>query len=388
MTTEDDGGATAPRERTIDDKFRDIDAIERGARRGEADRLREARRLVRAADEGGAYDARINDLDVADEFAFESVASSCEAEAPPRRELVARGAAFGVSFLDDAMRALLPTDLVLIGADTGAGKTEIATIIGSSNARAGRRVGMFALEAEQDEIARRLIFRETARLLAKDGLRERMAYIDWYLGAVSPQAKRYEEIARKIVAQTYENLHVHYRGRSFTALDYERLMKRHRVNLDVMVLDHLHVIDSDDANEMRGQKSTIKTIRDSALDAGIAVIAVSHLRKRDRNRAKMPGLEDFHGSSDIVKMATHAVMLTRGDAVDGWPGYIVPTLIEVAKDRRSGASKLVARIGFDLRTNSYAVDYEIGRMVDDEFVALMACDVPTWAKHATNGGAR
>jgi replicative DNA helicase len=63
---------------------------------------------------------------------------------------------FGVQFLDEAVGGIYSNDLVLYGAKTGIGKTQLATITAMANAANGKRVHFFALEAEQHEIERRI----------------------------------------------------------------------------------------------------------------------------------------------------------------------------------------------------------------------------------------
>ena len=61
---------------------------------------------------------------------------------------------------------------------------------------------------------------------------------------------------------------------------------------------------SDDPNENRAVKNIVKRIRDVSLAIGVPVIVVAHLRKKDRiPRPLAPDLDDFHGASDITKIA-------------------------------------------------------------------------------------
>jgi replicative DNA helicase len=55
---------------------------------------------------------------------------------------------FGVTYLDAALKGICPNDLILIGATSGAGKTELCAQIARINAKLGKRVNYIALEAE------------------------------------------------------------------------------------------------------------------------------------------------------------------------------------------------------------------------------------------------
>ena len=87
---------------------------------------------------------------------FVSAAERVTNERPERAELVGRQLSYGIQFLDDILRGILPHDLILLGASTGAGKTEAAKQIAMHNALLGKRVHYFALEAEPKEIERRV----------------------------------------------------------------------------------------------------------------------------------------------------------------------------------------------------------------------------------------
>ena len=91
---------------------------------------------------------------------------------------------FHVGFLDDYFRGILPHDLILIGADTGAGKTDLVSAIARRNAQDGRNVHIIALEAEPLEIERRTKFAYIAWQAAerKNTNLDRINYVDWYLG--------------------------------------------------------------------------------------------------------------------------------------------------------------------------------------------------------------
>ena len=81
---------------------------------------------------------------------------------------------------------------MLIGAETGAGKTALATAIAKNNANAGRRVYYIALEAEPKEIERRIKYELITEFAARDNLPEKydLTYVDWYRGCSSRSKTR------------------------------------------------------------------------------------------------------------------------------------------------------------------------------------------------------
>jgi replicative DNA helicase len=317
---------------------------------------------------------------------FESSADRIKGERLDRRELVARGLPFGVPFLDDLLRSILPHDLVLLGAETGAGKTEMARIISSSNAKAGRNVYYFALEAEPKEIERRTKFAILCELVGerRSGRLGELNYPDWYREKCNDAIAGLDGEAEEILAEKYKTLHTYYRGSKFDHTDIKRLFLAIQSQADLIVLDHLHYVDIEDDNENRGFKTTIKMIRDVALGIGKPVILIAHLRKRDqRAKSIVPHVEDFHGSSDIIKVVTSAVMLAPARCMPSTEDGISNTFMHVPKDRMGGQTGLVALCQFDRRLKSYAPHYTLGRSAKggDGFEQLGIGEVPRWAKH-------
>lgn len=136
---------------------------------------------------------------------------------------------------------------------------------------------------------------------------------------------------------------------------------------DLIVLDHLHYIDTDGDEENRVYAEAIKTIRDIVLRYEIPVIVVCHLRKDSTFKGTptiVPKLEDFHGTSNIGKIATTAIMLGRAfDREPSAPGYFLqPTYMRVTKSRMDGGrTYFVALTEFNTRTNCYEPVYKLGR---------------------------
>jgi replicative DNA helicase len=299
----------------------------------------------------------------------------------------ARALKFHHPFLDDILRGISPHDLVLIGAETGAGKTELATAIAKANARAGKRVHYIALEAEDGEIERRTKYGLIVKL-AMEAQHEHvgdLSFADWMMGRCEHVAAPFDHDADRIFAEQYRSLHTFYRGAQFGHDDVQRLFSAVREETDLIVLDHLHYVDlADDESEHRGFARTVKMIRTVALQLGKPVILIAHLRKRDlRAKQLVPHIEDFHGSSELIKNVTHAVMLAPARGIESkW--HDAPTFVYVPKDRRSGATGLVALCTYDLRWRMYRSTYALGRMVDSgtTFEPLKPQDFPRWAKSA------
>ena len=316
---------------------------------------------------------------------FRSVPSRVAGELDERRSLASRALAYGVPFLDDALRALLPHDLVLLGAPSGVGKTDLAISIAAGNARAGRRVHYFALEAEPREIERRIKF---ARLVeaAAESVHPRTAdlnFVDWMLGRCEHVVEAFNATVDQSLLEDFCKLRTFYRGAKFDQADLRRMVLEVATETDLIVIDHLHYVDTDtDENEHRALGELVKTIRDLSLRIGKPIILIAHLRKRDpRAKQLVATLDDFHGSSNVAKIATHAITIERAPFPPArW--YLAPTFVSIAKDRRGGAPGVVALAMFDRRFRTYAPTYTLGRLKagGTEWEPLAMSDVPRWAR--------
>lgn len=314
---------------------------------------------------------------------FESSAKRIVGERQARLQNARRQLPFGNAFLDDCLRTIMPNDLIVIGARTGVGKTELARAIATHNARMGRRVHYFALEAEQLEIERRTKYGVLAGLVFQHGVKldRPFNYPDWYRGRFDEDLGSLEEEADEWIAARFQTLHTYYRGARFNHEDIRRLILAEQDNTDLIVLDHLHYVDIDDDNENRGMRDLVMAIRNVALLASLPVILVVHLRKRATNsKAIVPGMEDIHGSSDIAKVCTHAIMLEPAYGTPSHRKGFNNTLITIPKDRGDGAKHLIALCAFDWRRKTYEATYTLGREVKGQFEPLGTAEVPFWAE--------
>ena len=312
-------------------------------------------------------------------------------ERAARRAMAKRVMPFGISFLDDALGALLPHDVVLLTARSGAGKTELASMISENAARRGRRVLMIALEAEARELERRIKYRMLVQEFWRGGYSlgdANLSYRDWYMFRLDHVLGPLEdEIDQRFARDIGSNLTTVYRGEEFTEQDLSRVVESTHQDFDMCVLDHLHYVDSDERDENHALKQLTKRIRDLALLVAKPFVVVVHVRKADaragRFKPLMPTLEDIHGASDVTRMATRAVAIgPAGFDPDKW--WMRPTFMKILKDRPGGglAEYWVAKVDFDARSGSYADQYELGRIgmgkTGEEWFRVTKA--PSWAK--------
>jgi len=317
---------------------------------------------------------------------FHPASTRIAGERADRLKLAALRLPYRHSFLDDLLRGIGKHDLVLLGAETGAGKTDFATGIAKANARAGKRVFYFALEAEPNEIERRAKYAFITELAARaqDPRADELSYPDWIAGRSEDVTEKFDAEADRLMAQHLRTLHTYYRGRKFDIAEIERLFTSIQNQADLVVIDHLHYVDTDDANENRGYKHIVQTIRTAALEIGVPVILVAHLRKRDmRAKQLVPHVEDFHGSSELIKNSTHCIQLAPARCIEPAKWWLAPTFIHVPKDRVGGYSGFVALCNYHRMLRRYEQHYTLGRLTEGgtEWEPIKPGDVPRWARN-------
>lgn len=295
---------------------------------------------------------------------------------------------FSVPYLDDALDGLPRSSLLLIGARTGVGKTQLVTQIAHANAAQGKRVHFFALEAEPNEIQARMKYQLLAAYWhSRPELRAEhkgitLNYMAWHAGRYGNSFAKIEDEIEQFLQSAYKSLFTYYRDKNeFTVAWFKRQFEMIRDETDLVIVDHLHYFDFDDESENRALKGAMKAIRDCALIAQKPVILVAHLRKRDRGSAGlMPELDDFHGSSDLTKIATDVVLLAPGKS--GKQGHW-STLMRVAKCRRDGSrTRYMGLANFCSTELKYDDKYLLSKYFEgQEELDLLQyrADMPYWA---------
>lgn len=308
---------------------------------------------------------------------------------PARIERIADGlrwVPFGISYLDDALLGIAPRDLMLLGAYSGVGKTQLATHIAMNAARSGKETLFFMLEAHQGEFEDRVVWDELSREwwaqnpYGKDGVQ--MRYRVWQSGALDDELGDLEQTVREKIKLDLGMVDIVYRGRGFGARQFAEHLSRIEYH-SLVICDHVHYFDHDDTNEVQALKASVKLIREAALDACKPVILIAHLRKKDRgNKTGMPDIDDFHGSSDLVKIATEVVLMARADEPTK-PGEF-GTWLYVPKSRTAGDTHGYAGlVTYNVKTGRYSDKYKLFKLKRFDAPEEVPFELhPRWAKNA------
>lgn len=324
---------------------------------------------------------------------FKSVASLSKEERDSRKNLSERLLSFGVKFLNDAFRGILPDDMVLLGASSGIGKTQLTTIIAQANLNRGKKVHLFALESSRHEIVQRLKFPYVAAMFFADPNRppiKNFNMTDWVLGHYSSLLDEYEDLAEAQIEKEYTGLVLYTKGDTFGITEMIHAITACKDETDLIIIDHAHYFDYDGDNENKALKEIAKTVRTLSIDMLKPIVLVAHLRKRDRHNDDLaPGMEEFHGSSDLFKIATKVITIAPGAPSDTGK---YETFIRIPKNRIDGTvTRYLGRTFFDPKTGTYAPEYKIGWAESKKtkgFQELAGDFIPRWAtvESGGNGG--
>lgn len=297
---------------------------------------------------------------------------------------------FGISYLDQSLEGIERSDLILIGAASGRGKTQLCSLIASNALSLNKRVHFFALEAERFEIGKRLMFLLYAQAFYSDNDRPRidgqLIYSRWRLNRYEEQFKKYDESVAAKFAMQNKNLKVFYRANDFGVDEFVASVASVKNETDLVILDHLNYFDFVGDNENKAISQAVKAIRALQINLKIPIMMAAHVRKKSLNdQSLVPAIEEFHGSSDIFKVATKTIMLAP--CFEDGPSHLHKTFVQVGKHRHNGSvTKYTAKMTFNISENSYEDAYEIGTLKDrgSKFdPVIVQADLPFWATGAT-----
>lgn len=290
---------------------------------------------------------------------------------------------YGISFLDKATDGITTADLALVGAPSGMGKTGFVTNLAFKNVLNGKRVHLIALEAYKGEIQDRIQYQKYAELFYKDPNRVPnldMSFRNWRKGRLDFALAKYKPQVKEFV-KILKNLKTYYHSKEFTVDDFVRNAMIVEHETDLIIVDHVHYFDIADENENRGMKALIKEIRNIQATINKPVVVVAHLRKKDRtNPVLCAGMDEFMGSSDLVKIATQVITLGKGEMVT--PSS-AETYVRVPKNRWDGSVTFYcAKMRFNFRRNEYEDEIAIGKLTkgDTRWEPIPDDQIPQWMK--------
>lgn len=321
---------------------------------------------------------------------FKSSTQRLLAEELERNKGTAKVKPFGIKFLDDAMGGIEQNDLIVFGARSGVGKTEMLTHVAQSVSNDGGRVHYFALEAETHEIERRVRYKHIANLYFADPDRKRgitVKYRYWRNGSLSFYLEPYEKASRQMAEASMKNIFTYYKDETdseFTIDTFEEKLGKIRGQTDFIIIDHLNYFDKRTEGSSDEVFRIMKTIRAHALRLNVPVLMASQVRKKDKRDTNLiPDMEDIFGSSDVYKIATKVIMFAPNDARASNGNRTFETFMRCQKMRTdSSVARFIGITQFDSGENKYLPEYKVAHSYkfDQNSMHLTGMELPDWAQ--------
>jgi len=220
----------------------------------------------------------------------------------------------GLSFIDESIRGIGENEVFLFGADSGIGKTELASIISTNVAKQGIKTVLFALEAYRGEITNRKKFPQIKKM-AKEKLNEHIYQKDWVYG----QYQHLVEYEKQLVMdeELKGNLFIRYRtpSENYTieslSADLDRLVVSKKI--EFIVIDHLHHFDlHNDQSENTEMKLLIKKICSLGQMYGLPIVTFGQFKKKQSGEVALcPDYYEFHGTSELYRNVSCVITIAQ-----------------------------------------------------------------------------
>ena len=304
---------------------------------------------------------------------------------------------FGIKPLDDAMPFIQTNELVVIGADSGAGKSSLVVDMALNNAKKKKRVAVFYLEGGDDEFMSRVQFKLiTESIMKETGDNQYFDYVTWKCNMMESALfkKKEDAIFNKLKDKLGENLWVYPVETGFKIDELQRaLMGFHsleewigndgKIDLDLIIIDHLQYFElTGGESEISQTTGILRELKHLSDRYNIPVILVSHLRKKAKDRG-LPSQEDFYGSSNIPKISTTAIMISSDKGKTDYSDRMYPTIMRFVKSRVGIRDTYAIRINYDLNMRQYEKAYTLHQVTRDNnfFIEPIIYDrLPYWMK--------
>jgi len=257
---------------------------------------------------------------------------------------------FGYEFLDDKLTGLFPGELMIIGGETGVGKTTLATKMVYNSAKRGTKSVILALEDRLNDYGIKAVYFELGRVRKKRGLKnypwneyrkncvldkDYQFYIDEAVSAVKNDNVYFIEVEEMMSIDLLEVI-----LDTLTAQGYE-----------LFLIDHLHYFDllKGDSSKADYVESVMIRLKQCQNRNGARILLIAHYRKLNGQK---PTDAAFKDSMAIAQNANYTMHLWRDKSDQGTPGE---TEIFISKSRNPNGEAHM-KIMYDNDLNDYICD--------------------------------
>lgn len=261
----------------------------------------------------------------------------------------ARGMKTGFSGIDNVLAGMGNSDLVLIGARPGMGKTSFALNIATNVAMSsGKNVCIFSLEMSAEQLVTRIISSEAMI----DSRALRTGRLD---------KKQWEDIATTATQLAGCNILIDDTA-GITVMGMKAKLRRIQ-NLGLVVVDYLQLMQSDKRTDNRVQEvaEISRGLKLMAKEFNIPIICCAQLSRGPESRTdKRPMLSDLRDSGSIEQDADTVIFLYRDEYYDkekADEGSVAEVIIAKNRHGSQGTVK-VGWVGRYTKFRSLATDLQ------------------------------
>lgn len=255
----------------------------------------------------------------------------------------------GYKHLDGVIKGLKKGALVVVGAETGAGKSAFALNIARHVAfEQKKRVDFFSLEMNRDEVFERLIALDAGCKKAD-------------INSVSQLATHgrsyrriFEENKGRFIVQDSTELTVNAVKSRVLGVNEESVDRE----LGLIVVDYIQLLSSGERSSNRTDEvgSITRKLKQIAGSLNVPIIALSQLNRQqpsfnEDGTPERPTLSRLRESGSIEQDANQVIFLSRGKSNPS------DVFVDVAKNR-NGKKDLRVRFGFDGRSYRFAEQHK------------------------------
>ena len=218
------------------------------------------------------------------------------------RELVT-GLSTGYATLDEMTSGFQPTDLIIIAARPGMGKTSFALNIAQNCSKLGRRVGVFSLEMSREQLFLRLLTGQ-ARVDAHAMRTGRLRREEWR--RVTDTLAEIAEVPISIDDTA---------GCGVLEMRAKSRRLKMESGLDLLIIDYLQLMRGRGRFENRNQEISeiSRSLKELAKELQVPVVAISQLSRAPEQRGndRRPQLSDLRESGAIEQDADMVMFIYR-----------------------------------------------------------------------------
>jgi replicative DNA helicase len=266
---------------------------------------------------------------------------------------------YGIKFLDDRLCGIFNTELVVIGANSGCGKSSLANMIALNFVKQGIKPALLSLENFKGDS----ILKQTFIQWKKDNAPQNKAlwgtsfrqWLVWYCEKIEAAGESY-----KTALNSFSGMCLLERPKgAFTIETLELYFKKSaEAGCKVIILDHLDYLDylENTENDITHVRAIMNKIRKLQDEYEIPVIAFSQFRKNIAKDVIVPNFDELYGSGDKAKQSVVVIVLARDYENQMVSDDMAPTFMAIRKDRYG--NQYSARVFFDLKMQEYTENYQ------------------------------